>query len=232
MMTDQYESYESSEHMEQTEASTRNKNRSYLMNNLPDLRESTSQETSTSHGHEEFTTVYDAIDRMEQMVSDARGTMFSPTTVKIDREEFLEQLQSLKSMLPVQLERASALMREAERRLADAQSQANVIVTSAQSRAADIISDANDQVKFMASQENVTQLAREKARSILDKAQTQADHLTQGADRYCIGVMNDLQEQLHKLDRDVQAGLNVLEDRQQKAAEDLPHVHESDYPDA
>ena len=122
-------------------------------------------------------------------------------------------------------------MREAERRLADAQSQANVIITSAQSRAADMVRDANEQVRFMASQENVTQLAREKARSMLDKAQSKSDHLTQGADRYCIGVMNDLEEQLHKLERDVQAGLKVLEDRQQKAAEQLPRLDEGDYPD-
>ena len=178
--------------------------RRFSMDDLPDLRENHADDGGATPAHEqaEFTTVYDAIDAMERMLNEAKGSIFSPTAVKIDRDDFLEQLQSLKSMLPVQLERASALMHEAERRLADAQSQ-----------------------------ENVTQVAREKARSMLDKAQSKSDHLTQGADRYCIGVMNDLEEQLHKLERDVQAGLKVLEDRQQKAAEQLPRLDEDDYPD-
>ena len=59
--------------------------------------------------------------------------------VKVDRDEFTDQLSELKKMLPVQLERASALMREAERRLESAQTQSNAIVASAQSRAANMI---------------------------------------------------------------------------------------------
>ena len=206
--------------------------RRFSMDDLPDLRENHADNGGATPAREqaEFTTVYDAIDAMERMLDEAKGSIFSHTAVKIDRDDFLEQLQSLKSMLPVQLERASALMREAERRLEGAQSQANVIITSAQSRAADMIRDANDQVQFLTSQENITQLAREKATQMLNKAQHTSDRLTQGADRYCIGVMNDLQEQLDKLKRDVAGGLQVLEDRQQKAAQDVPHVSDDDYP--
>ena len=207
---------------------------SFNMDDLPDLRDNPAagagDARQPSRNQEEFTTVYDTIDAMERALNESKGTMFSPTLVKIDRVDFLDQLQALKAMLPVQLERASALMREAERRLEAAQSQANVIITSAQSRAADMIRDANDQVRFLTDQENITQLARDKATQILNKAQHTSDRLTQGADRYCIGVMNDLQEQLDKLKRDVGAGLQVLEDRQQKAAQDVPHVSDDDYP--
>ena len=142
------------------------------------------------------------------------------------------QLSELKKMLPVQLERASALMREAERRLESAQTQSNAIVASAQSRAADMIKDANEQAQFLAGQENVTELARQKARAILDQAQTRADHLTQGADQYCTTVMEGLSQQLGKLSQDVQAGLNVLEERQRAAREQMPHLTLNDYPEA
>ena len=93
--------------------------RRFSMDDLPDLRENHADDGGATPAHEqaEFTTVYDAIDAMERMLNEAKGSIFSPTAVKIDRYDFLEQLQSLKSMLPVQLERASALMREAERRL-------------------------------------------------------------------------------------------------------------------
>ena len=202
------------------------------MNEMPDLRETTDDDPATVKSHEEFTTVYDIIDQLEAALGEAKSSIFAPGMVKVDRDEFTDQLSELKKMLPVQLERASALMREAERRLESAQTQSNAIVASAQSRAADMIKDANEQAQFLAAQENVTELARQKARAILDQAQTRADHLTQGADQYCTTVMKGLSQQLGKLSRDVQAGLNVLEERQRAAGEQMPHLTLNDYPEA
>lgn len=207
----------------------------YPMDALPDLRETTGNDgldPSDAQSRNEFTTVYDIIDQMEATLDDAKASLFAPGMVKVDRAEFVDQLDELKTMLPVQLERASALMREAERRLESAQTQANAIIASAQSRAADMIKDANDQAQFLAGQENVTEIARQKARAILDQAQSKADHLTQGADKYCTTVMESLQAQLGKLDRDVQAGLQVLYERQRAAGEQLPHLDNNDYPES
>ena len=200
---------------------------------LPDLRDDPDAgiDPAATRSRDEFTTVYDIIDELESLLGEAKSGLFTPGVVKVDRDGFTDRLERLKAMLPVQLERASALMREAERRLETAQTQANAIVTAAQSRAADTIKDADEQARFLAGQENVTALARQKARTILDQAQTKADRLTQGADRYCVTVMEGLQQQLGKLDRDVQAGLNVLYERQRTAAEQLPHLDHNDYPE-
>ena len=200
---------------------------------LPDLRDDPDDgiDPASARSRDEFTTVYDIIDELESMLGEAKSGLFTPGVVKVDRDGFTDRLDRLKAMLPVQLERASALMREAEHRLESAQTQANAIVTAAQSRAADIVRDADEQARFLAGQENVTALARQKARTILDQAQTKADRLTQGADRYCVTVMEGLQQQLGKLDRDVQAGLNVLYERQRTAAEQLPHLDHNDYPE-
>ena len=141
------------------------------MSDLPDLRTTFDpDEPLTDSGNlsrDEFTTVYDIIDKLESALDEAKPILFSPGTVRVDRDEFTEQLDQLKKMMPVQLERASALMRESERRLESAQTQANAIVASAQSRAADTIREANEQAQFLAGQENVTELARQKARAIL-----------------------------------------------------------------
>lgn len=187
---------------------------------MPDLRQDTDNDADEARSREEFTTVYDVIDRMEQSLDEAKSALFTPGMIKVDRDELMDYLTQLKKMLPVQLERASALMREAERRLENAQTQANAIVASAQSRAADTVREADEQAQFLVGQENVTALAKEKAREIVDQAQAKADHLTQGADRYCTNVMESLQQQLAKLDHDVKAGLNVLYDRQRTAAQD------------
>lgn len=206
--------------------------RRFNMDALPDLRENAGSDPATEKSRAEFTTVYDVIDELDAMLAEGKTSIFTPGMVRVDRDEFTAQLDELKKLLPVQLERASALMREAERRLESAQSQANAVVASAQSRAADMIKDANEQAQFLAGQENVTELARQKARMILEQAQNKSDHLTQGADQYCITVMEGLSQQLTKLNHDVEAGLNVLHERQQAAAEDMPNITLNDYPEA
>lgn len=198
---------------------------------LPDLR-NTGDDTDEGTSREEFTTVYDLIEDLESAIGEGKSGMFSRGSVKVDREQFAQQLSQLKTMMPVQLERASALMREAERRLESAQTQADSIVSTAQSRAATMIKEANEQAQFLAGQENVTELARQKARNILDQAQAKADRLTQGADQYCTTVMNGIAEQLSKLNQDVQSGLNVLKKRQQEAGQQLPKLSLNDYPEA
>ena len=206
------------------------------MSDLPDLRNTFNPNApltdSDNLSRDEFTTVYDIIDKLESALDEAKPILFFPGSVRVDRDEFTEQLDQLKKMMPVQLERASALMRESEQRLESAQTQANAIVASAQSRAADTIREANEQAQFLAGQENVTELARQKARAILDQAQAKADHLTQGADKYCTTVMETLQQQLGKLGNDVQAGLNVLYDRQREASTHVPHLDANDYPES
>ena len=200
----------------------------FNMDDLPDLRDNAPDPDALRKA--EFTTVYDIIDSLEEMITSAKGSMFSPSSVKIDRDDFLDKLEDLKTKLPVQLERASALMREAEGRLANANSQANVIISTAQARAANIIRDANERADYLASQEKVTEISRQKAKTMIDKAQAASDRLTSGADQYCIKIMNELHSQLGKMTRDVEGGLNVLEEREAKAREELPHAEESDYP--
>lgn len=138
---------------------------------------------SSDRSRDEFTTVYDIIDSIEEELDEAKPILFAPSSVRVDRESFTGKLDKLKKMLPVQLERASALMRESERRLESAQTQANAIIASAQSRAADTVREANEQAQFLAGQENVTELARQKARGILDRRK-QGRQAHANADKY------------------------------------------------
>ena len=188
------------------------------MKDLPDLQEDRSE---SGNPRSEFTTVYDIIDRIQAMLDEAKAPIFSPGLVKVDRDELADDLNELKKMLPVQLERASALMREAERRLNTAQTQANATISDAQSRAADIVKEAGEQARFLAGQENVVAIARQNAQTIIDTAQAQADRLVQGADGYAAQVMGELDTQLGKMSQDVRAGLEVLHKREQEAARSM-----------
>ena len=112
------------------------------MKDLPDLQEDRSE---SGNPRSEFTTVYDIIDRIQAMLDEAKAPIFSPGLVKVDRDELSDDLNELKKMLPVQLERASALMREAERRLNSAQTQQNAqtIIDTAQAQADRLVQGAN-----------------------------------------------------------------------------------------
>ena len=188
------------------------------MKDLPDLQEDRSD---SRNPRSEFTTVYDIIDQIQAMLDEAKAPIFSPGLVKVDRDELADDLNELKKMLPVQLERASALMREAERRLSTSQTQANATISDAQSRAADIVKEAGEQARFLAGQENVVAIARQKAQTIIDTAQAQADRLVQGANGYADQVMGELDTQLNKMSQDVRAGLEVLHQREQEAARSM-----------
>jgi cell division septum initiation protein DivIVA len=194
---------------------------------MPDLRERSQSSTDDLQddggSQEEFTTVYDIIDAMDATLDEGKSVLFTPGVVKVDREALTSQMADLKKMLPVQLERASALMREAERRLDAARTQANAIVSAAQSRAADMVKEANEQAQFLAGQENVVAIAQGKAHDILEDAQTKADRLAQGADHYSMSMMEGLDQQLEKLQHDVHAGMTVLQERQRQATEQRHH---------
>ena len=98
---------------------------SISMSDLPDLRATFDPDAplddSSDRSRDEFTTVYDIIDSIEEELDEAKPILFAPSSVRVDRESFTGKLDKLKKMLPVQLERASALMRESERRLESAQ---------------------------------------------------------------------------------------------------------------
>ncbi|AKV56223.1 hypothetical protein AB656_07370 [Bifidobacterium actinocoloniiforme DSM 22766] len=198
---------------------------------MPDLRENETASAASPTSRAEFTTVYDIIDKMENLLEEAKSSVFTPSVAKVDREEFLGALADLKKMLPVQLERASALMRESERRLDGAQTQANAIISEAQSRAADVVKEAGKQAEFLAGQENVVAIAQRKAQVILDKAQAQSDKLVQGANQYSSKVMEALASQLERYQQDVQAGVEVLREREREAASKLEGSYSDQNPD-
>ena len=165
----------------------------------------------------EFTTAFDLIDDMQRMLDDSKPVVFSPNLVKVDRGEFSDYLDELKKVLPVQLERASALMRESEHRLQQANDKSDSILRNARAQADQIIQKANEQADFLAGHQNVIAIATEKAQSIVKTAQAQADKITAGANEYSATMLTGLGEELSKLQRDVNGGLTVLQSRQQEA---------------
>ena len=169
----------------------------------------------------QFSTAFDLIDSLIDEVNTAPGGLFNHDQARINRTNLVDELTNLKKLLPVQLSHASNLMRQANYRLDDAQTEANSIVSDARAKAAKIISAAEERAEFLAGQENVVAIANDKASAIMNAAQKKADKLTIGADEYCENVMGELSQQLQHISASVNEGVRVIGERKAAAQRDL-----------
>ncbi|OZG52152.1 hypothetical protein PSRA_0702 [Pseudoscardovia radai] len=167
--------------------------------------------------HNQFSTAFDLIDDMIAEITEAPGTLFNHDTARVSRSHLLEELDSLKRYLPVQLSQASSLMRTANLRLDEAQLKADSVISKANARAAEIIHTAEDRAEFLAGQQNVVAIATDRARRIVTDAQAKASKLTIGADQYCNDVMGELSRQLQHVTASVNEGVRVINERKAQA---------------
>ena len=169
----------------------------------------------------QFSTAFDLIDSLIDEVNAAPGGLFNHDQARINRTNLVDELTNLKKLLPVQLSHASNLMRQANYRLDDAQTEANSIVSDAREKKKKIISAAEERAEFLAGQENVVAIANDKASAIMNAAQKKADKLTIGADEYCENVMGELSQQLQHISASVNEGVRVIGERKAAAQRDL-----------
>lgn len=167
--------------------------------------------------HNQFSTAFDLIDDMIAEITEAPGTLFNHDTARVSRSHLLEELDSLKRYLPVQLSQASSLMRTANLRLDEAQLKADSVISKANAKAAEIIHTAEDRAEFLAGQQNVVAIATDRARRIVTDAQAKASKLTIGADQYCNDVMGELSRQLQHVTASVNEGVRVINERKAQA---------------
>lgn len=187
--------------------------------------EESEQDAEYQSMRNQFSTAFDLIDDLIDEVNKAPGGVFNRDMARINRTNLVDELTNLKKLLPVQLSHASNLMRQANYRLDDAQTEANSIVSDAKAKAAKIISAAEDRAEFLAGQENVVAIANDKARAIMSKAQEKADKLTIGADQYCEDVMGELAKQLQHVSASVNEGIRVIGERKAAAQGSLEELN-------
>lgn len=187
--------------------------------------EESEQDAEYQSMRNQFSTAFDLIDDLIDEVNKAPGGVFNRDMARINRTNLVDELTNLKKLLPVQLSHASNLMRQANYRLDDAQTEANSIVSDAKAKAAKIISAAEDRAEFLAGQENVVAIANDKARAIMNKAQEKADKLTIGADQYCEDVMGELAKQLQHVSASVNEGIRVIGERKAAAQGSLEELN-------
>ncbi len=124
------------------------------------------------------------VDRLEDLIDEGRHVPFSKFTL-IDEERALEIIDQMRISVPEQIEKASRLINQRDRVLAQAREEAERITSVAQ--------DKSDK---LTTRDAIVQTAQNRASNIIDQARKEAEGVRADADDYVLQVLNELEDQL------------------------------------
>jgi vacuolar-type H+-ATPase subunit H len=117
----------------------------------------------------------------------------------VDEAAIRQILTNLRAAAPEAARMEQWIEGERDRILAEARAQANRIVQDARTQAMSRVED-----------QGVVQAARERARAIVAEAEQRASNLQAQANQYTMTQLNNLEQRLQRVLREVQAGQRVL----------------------
>lgn len=135
----------------------------------------------------------DIINELDELVLNGMALPMTNGKCVINREKVKELIQDLRLNLPNEIHQAKAIV--ADR---------NEIITKAREEAEAIVAQARAQAEQMVQENEITQMATEKATTMLSNAQTRARELHMTASNYTEDILTHMEEYLQKSLNDVQ----------------------------
>lgn len=126
------------------------------------------------------------VDRLEDLIDEGRHLPFSKFTM-IDEEHALEIIDQMRISVPEQIEKASRMINQRDRLIAQANEEATRIVELARERSQELVE-----------RDAVSQTANNRAKNIIDQAKREAEQIRAEADAYVLEVLKELEAQLIK----------------------------------
>ncbi len=124
------------------------------------------------------------VDRLEDLIDEGRHFPFSKFTL-IDEERALEIIDQMRISVPEQIEKASRLINQRDRLLAQAREEA-----------ARIVQVAEEESRQMTNRDAIVQTAQNRAANIITQARQEAEMIRAEADEYVMTVLQELENQL------------------------------------
>lgn len=147
------------------------------------------------------------VDRLEDLIDEGRHVWLSKFTL-IDEERTLEIIDQMRISVPEQIEKASRLINQRDRLLAQANEEAARIVQLAQERSDE-----------MTNRDAIVQTAQNRAKNIIEQARREAEAIRTEADAYVMDVLRELESQLMRNMNTVRNGIaQVSEEREASRA--------------
>ena len=135
--------------------------------------------------------VRDTLNQIEDLVASATHL---PITEKIiiNDNDLIHLVEELRQELPLELERADAIMRERDSIIMTAQQEANNIIKQAQQKATQLVDENDLVIKAREKSNTVLREAQQREQEIIDRTKQNARELQDNADRYANQVFDQL----------------------------------------
>lgn len=140
------------------------------------------------------------IDRLEELVEEARSFPGFGNTAMIDRDAAFDVIDQMRQTIPEELKQARWIVKERQAMLDEARNESDRILKQAQEEAARMISE-----------EEVTKRAEQRGTEVLEEARRREREVRLGAEDYADEVLASLEENLGRLIEAVQRGRSQLQ---------------------
>jgi cell division septum initiation protein DivIVA len=136
--------------------------------------------------------IYQLIESLERLLSEAWQVPLS-TYVVINEDECLSLVDQMRTAIPREIREGERIQQERGR-----------IVAQAEEEAERIVRLAHEEAGKVAERHDIVQIAHQRADTIIERAQRQAEVLKGEADEYARGVLLSLDRQLGALDGQIE----------------------------
>lgn len=124
------------------------------------------------------------LDQVEDILEESKST-FLTNKVSVDRDELLEVIKDIRLKLPTELQQAVWIVEERNKILAEAQTEASLVVQ-----------EAHETLEKMIEQHEITKYAEDRAQYILENARKDSREMHNGAIEYAEDVFKDVEQKL------------------------------------
>jgi len=139
------------------------------------------------------------VDRLEDLIDEGRHLPMTKLTM-VDEERALEIIDQMRISVPEEIDKASRIINQRDRVLAQANEEAARVVDLAREKSDGLIQ-----------RDAVVQAAQNRAANIIEQARQDAEAIRSDADNYVLDVLNGLESHLLKTLTVVRNGINKIQ---------------------
>ncbi len=142
------------------------------------------------------------VDRLEELIDEGRHVWLTKMTM-IDEERALEIIDQMRISIPEEVDKASRVLNQRDR-----------ILAQANEEAARIIDLAREKAETLIQRDAITQSAQNRAANIIEQARQEAEQMRADADNYVLEVLREFENHLVKTLSIVRNGISkIVQDR-------------------
>ncbi len=150
------------------------------------------------------------VDRLEEIIKGSKQLPFSSLRL-VDERHIWPLLDQMRISIPDEVRRAERIVREKERTMAQAQEEAERIVTLARTEAAQLTAE-----------HTIAQAAEAQAASIREQAKQEVEGIRTGADNYAFDVLCKLEQNLKRALTVTENGIRAIQVERERSENKPP----------